>query len=56
MQPISSKKIDKLREVNAQLQSLIIELETRVFIENVQEMKIREVKNETPVVFSNPKQ
>jgi hypothetical protein len=56
MQPISTRKIDKLKEINAQLESLIIELETRVSLKNIQEARIYEAKKEARLIFSNSKQ
>ena len=47
-----SKKIEMLKEVNAQLKALLSELETKMFIENIGEAKVNEVKTEdTKVVL-----
>ena len=51
-----SKKIEKLREVNATLNSLLNELETRMFIENINVSKITDKKEKNPVITVGTKQ
>ena len=45
-----SKKIETLKEVNAQLKALLSELETKMFIENINDAKVNVVKTEEPKV------
>lgn len=49
-----SKKMEKLKEVNTQLSNILIELETRMFIENIVDVKekiINEEKSKTIVIL-----
>jgi len=34
-----SKKLDKLKEINSQLSNILIELETQIFVENIDNYK-----------------
>ena len=45
-----SKKLEKLREVNMQLKSILSELETKMFIENINDTKSKMAKEEQPKV------
>ena len=43
-----SKKIDKLKEVNTQLSNILIKLETRMFIENIVDVKEKTINEDKP--------
>jgi len=45
-----SKKLEKLKEVNAQLNSVLKKLETHIFIENMGDVKDKKVIAEQPKV------
>lgn len=40
------KKLEKLKEVNETLKNVLIELETRMFIENIVEVKDKPIRDE----------
>jgi hypothetical protein len=47
-----SKKIDKLKEVNATLDRILIQMETHIFVENInveENKKLKELKAEVDI-------
>jgi hypothetical protein len=45
-----SKKLEKLREVNAMLNTVLMELETKLFIDNISDVKEKIIKDEKPKI------
>jgi hypothetical protein len=43
-----SKKLEKLREVNTQLSNILMELETRIFVDNISDVKERIIREDKP--------
>ena len=53
---IMSKKIEKLKEINKMLDIVLMELETKLFIENISEIKEKLVDNKKARTVINIKQ
>jgi hypothetical protein len=51
-----SKKLEKLKEVNVMLNAVLMELETRIFIDNISDVKEKMTKDEKPKVMVEIKQ
>jgi hypothetical protein len=51
-----SKKLEKLKEINGMLDIVLMELETRIFIESVSEIKEKLTDNKNPRIMTNIKQ
>jgi hypothetical protein len=51
-----SKKIEKLKEINKQINEMLIELEARVFVTCGEDVQGIKSKKEMPHVITEPKQ
>lgn len=47
-----SKKLEKLKEVNAQLTNVLIQLETRMFIDNIDSTEKKIIREKRPEVIA----
>ncbi len=45
-----NNKLDKLKEVNMQVNNIIKEMEIRIFIENIEDVRDKAVQSEKPKV------
>jgi hypothetical protein len=50
-----SKKLDKLKEINTQLSNILVELETRMFIENINVFNDKLLENDKHKVIAEIK-
>jgi hypothetical protein len=50
-----SKKIEKLKEINAQLDNVLTKLETHIFINNIDNVQDKKIKKEAPDVILEQK-
>lgn len=51
-----NKKIEKLKEVNSQLNNVLTKLEAHIFINNIENTKEKKIREEKPIILAETKQ